>query len=79
MPSLRQARRTKAHASARLHKAYAYSEHMHALHALEDEFEWWEDVRPDRPACAVCDGDGDDKWNDRLLACPECGGTGREG
>lgn len=28
--------------------------------------------------CDYCDGDGTDPWNDHVLLCPVCGGTGLE-
>jgi hypothetical protein len=78
MPTLRESRRLKAHASARLQKARAYSEHMNALHALEDEFD--HDDHDDRfgRVCPACDGDGGDRYSDYLFECEHCGGTGRE-
>jgi DnaJ-class molecular chaperone len=79
MPSQRQSRRTKAHASARVQKAIAYSEFMHAQAALDSA--WFTDDGDDGypRSCRACDGDGRDKWNDYLFECERCGGTGREG
>jgi hypothetical protein len=80
MPTLRQSRRLKAHASARQQKAQAYSEHMHALHALEDEFDDWDgDDGPGRDlTCRHCDGTGGDRWNDGITPCEHCDGEGYE-
>jgi DnaJ-class molecular chaperone len=80
--NMRQSRRLKAHASARLQHAHAYSEHMHAQAALDAEC--FTDDGSDRDdggigPCRTCDGDGRDKWNDYAMECPHCGGTGREG
>lgn len=78
MPTMRTTRRTKAHASARLQKAYAYSEYMHAQAALDAEC--FTDEGSDHPrSCRACDGDGRDRYSDHLLECEHCGGTGREG
>lgn len=77
MPAMRTSRRTKAHASARLQKAYAYSEHMHAQAALDDEYWDGDDIDRDL-TCRHCDGTGGDRWNDGILPCEHCDGEGYE-
>jgi predicted amidophosphoribosyltransferase len=70
MATMRQARRLKAHASARLQRS-GITMLWPALDA-----ECFTDEGDDAPrTCSVCEGEvkSDDD------ACPHCGGTGREG
>jgi len=80
MPSQRQSRRTKAHASARLQKgctAWWGFVPFYDAECFTDDGSEWDDggIGP----CRACDGDGRDKWSDYAFECEHCGGTGREG
>lgn len=50
--------------------------HCHAHGCLLSRHDDDEDDATDG-ACPACDGDGRDKWNDYILPCSSCGGTGR--
>ena len=72
MPSQRQSRRTKAHASARLQQAIS------AMLREALDAECFTDDGSDGPVtCSVCEGEV--MWDGWSFACPHCGGTGREG
>lgn len=71
-------RRHNAATAVHLARAKAeqeHSEHMHAMYALDDD---WDDDGPreDR-TCAYCDGDGGDPWDDYITECPMCLGEGQ--
>jgi hypothetical protein len=72
MATMRQARRLKAHASARLQRS-GITMLWPALDA-----ECFTDEGDDAPrTCSACEGEV--MWDGWSFECPHCGGTGREG
>jgi hypothetical protein len=82
MPTMRQTRRAIARRVAAIAQQIAYSEHMHAQAALDDDFDGWDGddayVRDRDLTCRHCDGTGGDRWNDGIMPCEHCDGEGYE-
>jgi hypothetical protein len=72
MATMRQARRLKAHASARLQRSG-----ITMLWPALDSACFTDDDDGATRTCSACEGEV--MWDGWSFECPHCGGTGREG